>query len=171
MSVSSQMSVSSRWEQSCHLCGLIAAFHRRGSYSDQTRRIKTKREMDLIYGNGWTKWTLDVIAQSRCENDTGKCQYSFLWLMVVVSWDRNHDDKRETGGSWSESKEEYHEKKREIHFFSFLQKEKRIKKKTKWEIGGMGSGTKSINRMKRCMFLYEIPSGQENGSNFKLKAT
>ena len=23
----------------------------------------------------------------------------------------------------------------------------------------------------RCMFLYEIPSGQENGSNFKLKAT
>ena len=32
----------------------------------------------------------------------------------------------------------------------------------------MGSGTKSINRMKRCMFLYESPSGQEKWFKFQI---
>ena len=32
----------------------------------------------------------------------------------------------------------------------------------------MGSGTKSINRMKRCMFLYEILSGQEKWFKFQI---
>ena len=104
--------------------------------------------MDLIYGNGWTKWTLDVIAQSRCENDTGKCQYSFLWLMVVVSWDRNHDDKRETGGSRSESKEEYHEKKREINFFLQKLKIDIWQREKDQEEDKMGDGRNGIRNKK-----------------------
>ena len=62
-------------------------------------------------------------------------------------------------------------KREKFIFFSFLQKEKRIKKKTKWEMGGMGSGTKSIKRMKRRRILYASPSGQEKWFKFQIGMT
>ena len=48
-----------------------------------------------------------------CGNNMEK----FLRTVIGIRIKQNQNDKRETGGSRSESKEEYHEKKREINFF------------------------------------------------------
>ena len=86
--------------------------------------------------------------------------------MVVVSWDRNHDDKRETGGSRSESKEEYHEKKREINFFLQKLKIDIWQREKDQEEDKMGDGRNGIRNKKyqqdeeMYVFVWN-PSGQE----------
>ena len=139
-------------------------------------------------GSG-TKSIKGVKLSRICDYEHQKTNKQRWWLWqqhgkVSSDNDRNQDQTKSEWQTRNRTKPirikgrvlEYHEKKREIEF-SFkdwkliFDREKRIKKKTKWEMGGMGSGTKSIKRMKRRRILYAMQAllDRKIGSNFKLE--
>ena len=80
--------------------------------------------MDLIYGNGWTKWTLDVIAQSRCENNTENVNilsFDWWWWFLEIGIMMTNEKQEEADQNQRKS---IMRKREKFIFFLFFKKRK-----------------------------------------------